>query len=392
VIGFFIGLAVFVLLQSWHARFLAREFPRVKPADIRWALVLFHLPLVAYFLLRLTGHASLWIMEVLRPLARLGFYFQAITLVHLAAAEVGALLWRAWRHTRTPRPGPEDPSRRAFIRGGALMGAGAALSGSLAGAASAYGDPEITRLDLPFPDLPQALHGLRIAHLSDLHAGPLISVALMARWRRLVDAERPDLILFTGDMVDSRPEEILPFLGAFHDLKAPLGTHAILGNHDYFTDPTPLWDLLTRAGIGCLENRHLVLERGGARLALIGLQDPMATNGRFQGIAFGPGPDPAAATRGLEPGLFRLCMAHRPSMWDAAKATGAHLTLSGHTHGGQINLLPGLNSARLLGPYTSGLYREGGHTLYVSRGLGVVGLPMRINASPELPILRLVKS
>jgi predicted MPP superfamily phosphohydrolase len=212
------------------------------------------------------------------------------------------------------------------------------------------------------------------------------------RWRRIVDAERPDLVLFTGDLVDSRPEEILAFLGAFEDLRAPLGVHTVLGNHDYFTDPGPIWERLGRAGMSCLENRHLILARGEARLALVGIQDPMARNGRFRGLAFGPGPDPAMATKGLDPSLFRLCLSHRPSMWPEAKQTGAQLTLSGHTHGGQINLLPGLNSARLLGPHPSGLYWEGGQALYVSRGLGVVGLPMRLNAPPELPILRLVRA
>jgi predicted MPP superfamily phosphohydrolase len=391
VAAFFITLGIFLLLQIGHSRYLIREFPRLRPLWVRVGLLVFHLPLIGYFLLRLTGNTTLWILEVLRPLARLGFYFQAITIVHLCSAAVGHLLWRRWSRTQDPEPGPEDPSRRAFLRGSATVGAGAALATSLVGAASAFGDPEVTQLDLAFPDLPQGLHGLRIAQLSDLHAGPMISAEVMARWRRALDAQRPDLIVITGDLVDSRPEELFPLLGAFHDIQAPLGVHAILGNHDYFTDPVPIWASLNQAGIGCLENRHVLLNRNGASFALIGLQDPMARNGRFRGIAFGPGPDVKAATQGLPSGVFSICLNHRPSDWPLAKATGARLTLSGHTHGGQINVIPGVNSARFLGPYTGGLYREEGQCLYVSRGLGVVALPMRLNAPPELPVIRLLK-
>ncbi len=209
------------------------------------------------------------------------------------------------------------------------------------------------------------------------------------RWRRLTLQESPDLILLTGDVVDSQPEEAEPFLEAFRTVPAPLGRFAILGNHDYFTDPAPIWAGLEASGWRCLENAHALLERGGSQLAVMGLQDPQAPNGRFRGVPFGVGPSFISASRGVPEHAWKLCLSHRPDDWDLARLAGARLTLSGHTHGGQINLIPGLNSARFLGPYTGGQYRQGRDVLYVSRGLGVVALPLRIGADPEFVVITL---
>lgn len=380
---FLVALGFITLLQVGHLRLLRQDLPPRWQARLPWILLLVHLPLAAFFLLRLTGFSHLGVMEILRPAARGAFYFQALTVLHLILA--GAA-WMAWR-LRTRRPAHADASRRAFLRGAALGSLGVATASSMAGALQAYGDPETPVLELGFPDLPAGLDGLRIAQLSDLHVGPLVSTDVVAQWRRSLEALRPDLVVITGDLVDSRPEELAAFTAAFRGFRAPFGTFAILGNHDYFQDPVPIWRELEAQGIRPLENRHALIDRGGATLALLGLQDPMALNGRFRGIRFGPGPEPFEASRGIPRGAFRVCLNHRPSEWPEALATGARLTLSGHTHGGQINLVPGFNSARLLGPYTAGLYGDGDRKLYVSRGLGVVALPMRINAPPELPLI-----
>jgi len=284
---------------------------------------------------------------------------------------------------------PENPDRRRFLRQTSAAGASLAAYGVLAGRREALGDPEVVRVELAFPDLPAGLDGLRIVQLSDLHAGPLVHPEQLKRWRRLTEAERPELVLITGDIVDSLPEEADSFVNAFRGLVAPKGIFAILGNHDYFTDPRPIWARLEAMGIEFLENRSAIIERNGARLALIGLQDPMAKHGKFKDIKYGPGPSPALAVRGLPADIWKLCLNHRPSDWPLARKAGARLTLSGHTHGGQVNLIPGFSSALLLGRYTAGLYRQGDDVLYVNRGLGVVGLPVRIACPPELTVLTL---
>jgi len=389
---FLIALLLIFLIQCLHLRLLRLELPERTHRWLPWCLGLIHLPLVLFAGMRIAalgGHAAL---PTLRVLARAGFYVQALTVLHLLLAMLAEGAWRIFRRTvpeETEAELPVDPGRRAFLRTAAVASTGAATAFGLTGAREAYGDPGVTRLTLPFTDLPPGLDGLRIVQLSDLHAGPLVGSGVLRRWRELAERERPELLLFTGDLVDSRPEELQPLLDAFAGFPAPLGRFAILGNHDYFDDPRPIWRDLEAAGIRCLENAAALVPRGGSTLALLGLQDPMARNGRFRRMVFGPGPRPAEAARDLPADAFRVCMNHRPSEWEQALAAGARLTLSGHTHGGQINPIPGVSSARLIGPRTAGLYREGEDLLYVSRGLGVVGLPIRIAAPPEIAVFTL---
>lgn len=394
--SFLIALVLIVLVQWFHLQLLRLELPVRMQRWLPWTLGLLHMPLVLFALLRAGGLSGHGMLPLLHTAARFGFYFQAFTVLHLILAMLAEGTWRITRlghptdlEAEETEEAPEDSSRRAFLRTAAVASTGAAAILGVGGSREAYGDPQITRLVVSFKDLPSGLEGLRIAQLSDLHAGPLVGPATLRRWRDLTEREHPELLLFTGDLVDSRPEELTPLLDAFQGWMPPLGRYAVLGNHDYFDDPRPIWRDLETAGIRCLENTAALIQRRGATLALMGLQDPMARNGRFRRLVFGPGPRPADAARDLPADAFRICMNHRPSEWEQALAAGARLTLSGHTHGGQINPIPGFNSARLIGPRTGGLYREGEDLLYVSRGLGVVGLPMRLGATPEIVILTL---
>jgi len=393
---FLIALILIFLLQWFHLRLLRLELPEEAHWVLPWGLGLLHLPLVIFAGMRVAGLGGHGALALVQAPARVAFYFQAFTVMHLVIAMLAEGVWRIVHRdtpsatdSETEEEAAVDPGRRAFLRTAALASTGGAIAFGVDGAREAYGNPEITRRTLPFPDLPQGLDGLRIAQITDLHAGPLVGPATLRRWRQLTEREQPELLLITGDLVDSRPEELEPLLEAFRDFLPPLGRFAVLGNHDFFDDPRPIWRDLEREGIRCLENAAALILRNGSTLALMGLQDPMARNGRFRRMVFGPGPRPAEAARDLPADAFRICMNHRPSEWEQALAAGARLTLSGHTHGGQINPIPGFNSARILGPRTEGLYREGEDLLYVSRGLGVVGLPIRIAAAPEIVILTL---
>lgn len=390
---FLVALVLILLVQWLHLRLLRLELPERLHRGLPWALGLLHLPLILFALARIAGLSGHALLPPLRALARVGFYFQAFTVLHLVLGMAAEGIWWTFRR---PRPKdaedeatPVDPGRRRFLRLAAVASTGVAASVSVVGGREAYGDAEITRVPLYFSDLPAGLDGLRIAHLSDLHAGPLVGLVTLRRWREQTERERPDLLAFTGDLVDSRPEELSPLLEAFRGFMPPLGRFAVLGNHDYFDDPRPIWTALAAEGIVCLENASALVQRQGSTLAVLGLQDPMARNGRFRRLVFGPGPRPAEAARDVPVDAFRICLNHRPSEWEEALAAGARLTLSGHTHGGQINPIPGFSSARLIGPRTAGLYREGGDVLYVSRGLGVVGLPIRIGAPPEIALITL---
>jgi len=385
---FIIFITLIAGLQIIHRRLLHQLLPRRCDRWTLAALVLIHLPLAFYMGIRLTGHGNA--LPWLRPLARGGAYFQMLTVMDLLVWSAASLVWR-WTHlwrTQGKEP-PENPQRRKFLRQTSVVGVGLAGYGVLRGSIEAHSDPDIIRLELSFPDLPPGLDGLRLVQISDLHAGPLVLPWQVQRWRRLAEGERPDLLVITGDMVDSLPHEAGVVSDAFRGFRAPLGCYAILGNHDYFTDPRPIWSVLEGIGIQFLENRHALVTRKDGTLALVGLQDPMARHGHFLDIAYGPGPLPDRAVQGIPDGAWRLCLSHRPSDWHLARRTGAPLTLSGHTHGGQVNLIPGLSSALLLGQYTQGLYQQDGQSLYVNRGLGVVGLPIRVGAPPEITVITL---
>jgi len=385
---FLIFITLIVGLQFLHRRLLHQIFHRRFDRWVVLALVCIHAPLAIYAGIRLTGggNAAVW----LRPLARAGAYFQMLTVMNLLVWAGASLVWR-WTHLwrALPLEPPENPQRRKFLRQTSMVGVTLAGYGVMRGTLEARSDPDIIRHELSFPDLPPDLDGLRLVQLSDLHAGPLVRPGQVQRWRRIAEGERPELLLITGDMVDSLPEEADIVADAFRGFRAPLGCFAILGNHDYFTDPRPIWRSLEGIGIRFLENRNALVTRRNGTLGLLGLQDPMARHGHFRDIAYGPGPRPDLAVQGLPGEAWRLCLSHRPSDWHLARQTGAPLTLSGHTHGGQVNLIPGVSSAILLGHYTQGLYQEDAQRLYVNRGLGVVGLPIRVGAPPEITVITL---
>jgi len=385
----FLVLSVFFVLLQWlHLRLLKDILPERTHRYLPWILVVLHLPLFVYMGLRFAGQASHGLGPWLQPFARGAFYFQALTVMNLIFGYAEEGLYKL-AHLHPREPALDMPSRRTFLQGASTAGLGAVAVGAGFGWAQANGEPQVLRHELFWPDLPTGLDELRMVQISDLHAGPLAGVERLKRWRALAEREHPELLLITGDFVDSMPEELAAFSDAFRSFPAPLGRYAILGNHDYFTDPRPLWEGLEAQGFRCLENAHVVVNRGGSDLAILGVQDPQALDGRFRGIRFGPGPRPDLAVRGLKDGPFRLALAHRPGLWRLTRKVGAHLTLAGHTHGGQVNLLPGLNFARMLGPYTEGLYEEEGKRLYVNRGLGVVGVPMRVAAPPEITVITL---
>lgn len=268
-------------------------------------------------------------------------------------------------------------TRRRFIRNVSL---GAAGSTGFAGygLAGALDLPGLRHSTLELAQLPPEWNGLTIAQISDVHAGPYMPAERMARIARMVQFLEPDLVAFTGDQMDRRPSDADRFVRGFAGIEAPLGVYGILGNHDHYFDPRLSEQALVEAGITPLVNQSRVLRRGGAELALIGLEDLNAGSGRT----------PNFDLLGRFPGAFRLCLSHQPRTWHDAAAAGAHLTLAGHTHGGQIALTSrNFNVARFQGRYIAGPYRRSDATLYVSRGIGVGAVPLRLGAPPEVDIL-----
>ena len=276
-------------------------------------------------------------------------------------------------------------SRRRFLARAAYSYAGAGVALSSYGISSAYHLPRLTRRTLRFPDLPAGLEGLTLLHLSDLHAGVHLGEDKMQEIVAQANALRPDLIVQTGDMIDISPSYIPAYVRAFRDLRAPLGVVTVLGNHDRYTGESEVIRGCRDAGQVFVQNGCHVIERGGATLALLGIDDPH--NWTADDPQTG---DLDAALTAAPPGAFRVLLAHRPGAWDSAAPRGIPLTLAGHIHGGQLYLpLIGWSPGRLITKYVMGHFQRGASQLYVSRGIGVVGVPIRVFAPPEIELFEL---
>jgi predicted MPP superfamily phosphohydrolase len=243
------------------------------------------------------------------------------------------------------------------------------------------GRPRLVAHDVAVADLPRALDGYRIAHISDLHCGPMTQPRRVERWVAAVNELSADLIAVTGDLITSGDAYVAAIASALGRLRAPDGVFVSLGNHDYFTDAPALVSALEREDLTVLCNRGTTIARKDAALYVAGADDTWTKRADVErAMAARPGGAPA------------VLLAHDPELFPEAVAAGADLVLSGHTHGGQF-AFPGFsrrwNLARVVTRFTTGLYRAGKATLYVSRGLGTTGPPIRLGARPEIAVLTL---
>jgi predicted MPP superfamily phosphohydrolase len=260
----------------------------------------------------------------------------------------------------------------------------------------------VRRLRLTFDHLPAGFKGIKIVQLSDIHSGSLSNPQAVNRGVARVLAEKPDLILFTGDLVNDMALEMKDYEEIFAQLKAPMGVFSTLGNHDYGDYAwweTPelkkanldqLKQIQLNMGWRLLMNEHVVLERGGSEIALIGIEN-WSAKARFP--KYGKMKE---AYPGAEKYPFKILMSHDPSHWDAEVRPDypeIDLTLAGHTHGMQFGVeLPGLKWSPVQYIYKewAGLYEAGRQKLYVNRGFGFIGYPGRVGILPEITVIELV--
>jgi hypothetical protein len=243
-------------------------------------------------------------------------------------------------------------------------------------------DLRVSRLTIALPRLPKAFDGLRIAHITDVHRGGFIPISFIRQAIRAAKAERPDLILLTGDYVSRSRDYIPECAAALGELSAPLGCYAVLGNHDYWVDGDVVADNLTRiAHCRVLRNESAFIRRGGEQLAIAGLDDLVTLND-----------DLDATLAGLSADDPVILLTHSPDVTYSAASRRVDLVLAGHTHGGQIVLPwigPPAPNCRLGRSFASGLKQVNLTTLYTNRGVGMTVLPWRINCPPEVAIITL---
>jgi predicted MPP superfamily phosphohydrolase len=235
----------------------------------------------------------------------------------------------------------------------------------------------IQRVEVPLGKLPRELDGFRIAQLSDVHVGPSIGRDFIERVVQTVNELKPDAIVITGDLVDGSVDNLSDAVAPLADLEAPHGKFFVTGNHEYYSG-APAWCQHLRAlGFRVLRNERVALGAGEAHFDLAGVDDHSA-----RGFGNGHGADLDKALSGRDASRALVLLAHQPRAVFEARQKGVDLQLSGHTHGGQI--WPFHWFVRLQQPVVAGLHRLGETQLYVSRGTGYWGPPMRLLAPAEV--------
>jgi len=291
--------------------------------------------------------------------------------------------------------GPESPTRRQFLEQTALLGASVPFVAGAYGALYGRTNLEVAKRRIHLARLPKGFEGFRIAQLSDFHIGPFMSADEIRRYVALTNQLNPDLIAVTGDFVtwDAGTQDAV--VEVVSELKAPFGIYGCLGNHELWTDTeASITALFARRNIRILRQQHASIEHGGDRLNLIGVD--------FQSQR-GMGPYAAGLVRtylrGVEPlvapDTVNILLSHNPNTFDRAAELGIDLSLAGHTHGGQVTLEfvnKKLSPSRLITPYVRGWFTRPGGQLYVNRGIGTIGVPIRFDSPPEITVFELTRT
>lgn len=369
-----------------------------RPGRVRWTLTAALLVLTALLVATLVlprvigATASTWF-------AWPGYLWFAVVVylfMFLLLAEPVRLALRGW--TRRPAD-PVEPTaavavesvsppvtptvnRRLFLARASAAAAGAASVGVVSyGAATALGPPDVLRVPVRLSKLDPAFDGFRIAVVSDIHLGPLAGRAHTERIVAMINETEPDLVAIVGDLVDGTVAELGSAAEPLRDLHSREGTFFVTGNHEYFVEDPFAWlTELERLGVHPLRNENTLLRRGAAAVQLAGVND-------VAGKSFSDAPDFDRALSGVDAARPTILLAHQPVQVQQAAARGVDLQLSGHTHGGQM--WPFHYVVRAVQPSLAGLSTVQGTQLYVSRGAGFWGPPVRVGARPDISVLSL---
>ena len=332
------------------------------------------------------------------------FFAKILAAVFFLADDIRRLIESVIRSlfhsAKSGQEGGEAISRSVFMSWLGLGVGGTLFSTLIYGFTNKY-NYKIHRVKLAFDNLPAAFKGLKIVQLSDIHSGSFTNKAAVERGVDKVLQEKPDLILFTGDLVNDRATEMHDYIDVFSRLKAPMGVFSTLGNHDYGdyiwwesveakkANLDRLKELQGSMGWRLLMNEHVALERDGQQIALLGIEN-WSAKARFP--KYGKMKE---AYAGTEKYPFKILMSHDPSHWDAEVRPhypDIDLALAGHTHGMQFGIeIPGIKWSPVQYIYKewAGLYETGRQKLYVNRGYGFIGYPGRVGILPEITVIEL---
>ncbi len=296
------------------------------------------------------------------------------------------------------------PGRRKFVSQIALSIAAIPFVSFLYGIVQGRYNYKVLKYQLSFDDLPEAFDGFTITQISDIHSGSFTNREKIQYGVNMINEQKSDLILFTGDIVNNRANEMNKWIEIFGSLKAPYGKYSILGNHDYgdYTSWTSeeeksknfseIKGLFPKMGFELLCNEHRIIEKDSQKICLVGVENWGKGGFKKKG-------DLALASNGIHQEDFKVLMSHDPSHWDAQVKGNDfhyHLTLSGHTHGLQMGIeIPGWfkwSPSKYVYKQWAGLYQEYGRYLNVNRGFGYHAFPGRVGIWPEITVIELKKT
>jgi len=351
---------------------------------IAWVVLAAHAALapVAFGVRRAVPESPL--VDVLEWAAYVGMGFFVLVFTLVVARDVIGLLVRLVERLFGRGPIPDDPERRQMLASAVNLGVFATAGvGTTFGFAQARRTPDVERVDVEVDGLHPDLDGFRIVQISDIHAGPTIKRPFVQAVIDVVNGLDADLVALTGDLVDGYVDDMRHDVAPVADARARLKKYFVTGNHEYYWD-APAWCAeAERLGYRTLTNEHELLQVGGARLLVAGVTDYSAERFEPENAS-----SPKKAMAAAPDHDYSILLAHQPkSVFEAAEA-GFDLQLSGHTHGGQFypwNFLVGLAH-----PFTAGLHRFAEKlTIYVSRGTGYWGPPLRLGVPSEITLLTL---
>ena len=295
-----------------------------------------------------------------------------------------------------PLPSPVSLARRRFLERTALAVSTAPF------VAGAYGmfyerlNLEISHQRIGIPRLPRAFEGFRIAQLSDIHIGAFMPASEIRRYVGITNGLKPDLVALTGDFVTWDPSTQSAVVDVLAEIKAPFGVYGCLGNHEMWAKvEDSITRLFASRGIRILRHERAMIASGNEFINLLGVD--------YESRSPRMGPDRPHAVREyllgvdrlIAPGTANILLSHNPNTFDRAAEYEIDLSLAGHTHGGQVTLefiSPDLSPSRLITSYIRGRFEKPGGQLYVNRGIGTIGVPIRFDAPPEITVFELSRS
>jgi predicted MPP superfamily phosphohydrolase len=332
------------------------------------------------FVLRFSNYNNSFV-DILGWIAFINMGFFSLVIAAVFIRDIYLLILKIISKAGNPRP--FDASKRAFLGNSAnytIIGASALLTGY--GFYEARRKPDLCEVSVYLPNLPSAFEGYRIAQFTDLHVGPTIKRNFTESVVRQINNLKPDMIVFTGDLVDGSVAGLKNDVAPLRELNAPDDVFFVTGNHEYYSGAFSWIEEVTRLGMHVLLDEHTIIKRQNSRIVLAGVTDFTAASMVPEHTS-----DPFKSIKNAPENKVKILLAHQPKNIYKASEAGFDLQISGHTHGGQY--VPWRYMVTLSQPYVVGLNKHKDTWIYINKGTGYWGPPLRLGVPSEVTLITL---